>query len=92
MIVRIASEGQFELPDGLESELNALDNRVVEVVDAGDAAGFHAAYAEMLAFVRDNGRALDDDELVGSALILPPADLSFAEAGEQFNGDGLIPD
>jgi hypothetical protein len=92
VIVRIASEGQFELADDLAGELNALDNRCVEVVDAGDEAGFHAAYDEMLRFVRDNGTVLDDDELVGSSLILPPADLSFAEAGEQFNGDGLIPD
>ena len=92
MIVRIASEGQFQLPDELEAELNALDNRVVEIVDGGDEAGFAAAYAAMLAFVRDNGTVLDEEELIGSTLILPPADLSFAEAGEQFNGDGLIPD
>jgi len=25
-------------------------------------------------------------------VILPPADLSFAEAGEDFTGEGLIPD
>ena len=92
MIVRIASEGQFELADDLADELNALDNRVVEVVEAGDEAGFAAAYAAMLAFVRDNGTALADDELVGSSLILPPSDLSFDEAGHQFNGDGLVPD
>ena len=92
MIVRIASEGQFEIADGLADELNALDNRCVEVVDAGDEQGFHAAYDAMLRFVRDNGTELEAHELVGSSLILPPADLSFAEAGEQFNGDGLIPD
>ncbi|HZO36283.1 MAG TPA: hypothetical protein VFB41_05335 [Solirubrobacteraceae bacterium] len=92
MIVRIASEGQFDVADELAEELNALDNRCVEAVDAGDEPAFHAAYDGMLRFVRDNGTQLGDDELVGSSLILPPSDLSFAEAGEQFNGDGLIPD
>ena len=33
-----------------------------------------------------------DDELKGSDVILPPADLSFDEAGRDFTGDGLIPD
>ena len=27
-----------------------------------------------------------------SEIILPPADLTFVEAGEEFNGEGLIPD
>jgi hypothetical protein len=92
VIVRIASEGQFDLADDLAEPLNALDNRCVEAVDAGDEPGFHETYDAMLAFVRDNGTELGDEELVESAVILPPADLSFAEAGEQFNGDGLIPD
>jgi hypothetical protein len=92
VIVRIASEGQFELADDLADELNALDNRCVEVVEAGDEPAFHAAYDGMLRFVRHNGTPLGDEELVGSSLILPPADLSFTEAAEQFNGDGLIPD
>jgi len=31
-------------------------------------------------------------ELTQSDLILPPADISFAEATAEFSGDGLIPD
>jgi hypothetical protein len=30
-------------------------------------------------------------ELVGSDVIIPPADVSFEEAAEEFSGDGLIP-
>lgn len=92
MIVRIASEGQFDLSDDLADQLNELDNRCVEAVEAGDKAAFHTSYDAMLAFVREHGAVLDDDALVGSGVILPPSDLSFAEAGEQFTGDGLIPD
>jgi len=33
-----------------------------------------------------------DDDLESSDVILPPADLTFSEAGEEFTGEGLIPD
>ena len=42
--------------------------------------------------MRANGERVADDELAGSDLILPPPDLSFAEAGREFTGEGLIPD
>ncbi len=35
---------------------------------------------------------MGEDELEPSDLILPPADLTFAEAKEEFTGEGLIPD
>ena len=42
--------------------------------------------------MREHGSELPDDDLHESGLILPPPDLTFEEAGEQFTGDGLIPD
>jgi hypothetical protein len=42
--------------------------------------------------VRTEGSALGDDDLESSDFILPPADLSFVEAGEEFSGEGLIPE
>lgn len=92
MIVRISTEGQFEVEDGQVDKLNELDNRCVEAVESGDEAAFHSTYDEMLALVRDHGTELEDDDLHESALILPPPDLTFEEAGEQFTGEGLIPD
>lgn len=92
MIVRIATEGQFEVEDSSIDKLNELDNRCVEAVESGDEAAFQATYDEMLALVREHGTELGDDDLHESALILPPPDLTFDEAGEQFTGDGLIPD
>jgi len=92
VIVRILNEGQFQLADDLHDQLNGLDDSVVAAVDAGDEDGFHAAFEELLAFVRDNGTATADDDLGGSDCILPPADTSFVEAGEDFTGDGLIPE
>lgn len=91
MIVRISTEGQYELGDQDLAELNELDNQAVSVCEAGDEAGFRAAYDRLLAFVREHGRPLGDDELEGSELILPPPDVSLEEAQSEFSGDGLIP-
>lgn len=91
MIVRIATEGQYKLGDADVSELNALDNAAVEACDAGDERGFRSTYEKLLDFVRTRGRALGEDELEGSDVILPPPDVSLAEAAAEFSGEGLIP-
>ena len=92
MIVRIATEDQYRLPDADAERLNALDNDAVAAVEAGDEDRFHEVFEEMLRLVRDDGHKLDDDELEESDVILPPPDLSFTEAAHEFTGDGLIPD
>ncbi|MEO6496108.1 MAG: hypothetical protein ABIO51_01360 [Solirubrobacteraceae bacterium] len=92
MIVRISTEGQFEVEDSSVDKLNELDNACVEAVEGGDEDAFHRTYDEMLELVRSHGRGLSDDDLHESALILPPPDLTFEGAGEQFTGEGLIPD
>jgi len=92
VIVRISDEGQFELSDDLHSQLNDLDDATVAAVDSGDESGFYRAFEALLDFVRSNGKMLADDDLRGSHIILPPADLTFHEAGQDFNGEGLVPD
>lgn len=92
MIVRISGEGQFTLPDEKAGELNELDNKAVAAVESGDEAAFQQLWSQMLELVSTNGNALADDELVESDVILPPRDISFAEAKAEFTGEGLIPD
>jgi acylphosphatase len=92
VIVRISNEGQFRLDDGLHARLNELDDAAVAAVAAGDEDAFHAAFEELLQVVRTEGEELEDEDLDASDVILPPADLSFVEAGEEFTGDGLIPE
>ena len=92
MIVRISTEDQFELSDDHAERLNELDNAIVDAVAAGNEDTFKKLFDEMLSLVRDDGTVLADDDLRDSEVILPPPDLSFAEAGEEFQGDGLIPD
>jgi hypothetical protein len=92
VIVRIAGEGQFRIPDEDQDRLNELDNAAVEAVEAGDEARFQELWGQMLALIESDGNALGDDELVASDIILPPRDISLEEARNEFTGEGLIPD
>jgi hypothetical protein len=92
VIVRISGEGQFKLPDEDADRLNELDNRAVNAVEQEDETGFKELWSQMLEIVASDGNAVSPDELVESDVILPPRDISFAEAKGEFTGDGLIPD
>ena len=91
MIVRILTEGQFELPGSFFDDLNALDNKLVEVVELTDSSHFEAALKEMLDLVRVNGKPVPLDEFVESDVVLPAPDITIDEAGELFTGEGLLP-
>jgi hypothetical protein len=92
VIVRIANEGQFRLPDEDAARLNELDNEAVAAAEAKDEGKFNNLWQQMLSLVQSDGEAVPDDELVSSDVILPPRDISFEEACAEFTGDGLIPD
>jgi 23S rRNA A2030 N6-methylase RlmJ len=92
MIVRISGEGQYRLADSDSERLNELENGVVSIVEGGREDGFADAFNALLDYVRAQGAQLGDDELEGSDVILPPADISFQEAATEFTGEGLIPD
>lgn len=92
MIVRISTDNQYRLDDGVAARLNELDNDAVAAVEAGDEDRFHETFEEMLEIVRSQGTELPDDELEESDVILPPPDISFVEASQEFTGEGLIPD
>jgi hypothetical protein len=91
VIVRISTEGQYELSEDDAESLNQLDNEAVGACESGSEARFHDTYARLLMFVRSKGRPIDEDDLRGSDLILPPPDVSLEEAQAEFSGEGLIP-
>ncbi len=91
MIVRISTEGQYELSENDVKTLNELDNQSVEACQAGDEQKFRDTFSRMLELVRTSGRPVGDDELSGSDVILPPPDTSIDEARAEFSGEGLIP-
>jgi hypothetical protein len=91
VIVRIATEGQYELQSGDEDELQKLDNEAAVACQGMDEQAFREAFERMLDFVRTHGQPVPDDELAGSDVILPPPDTTLEEARAEFTGDGLIP-
>ena len=92
MIVRIMGEGQYRLSQDVLERVNEIDNAVVAAVESNDEDAYHESFEEMLDVIRSEGEHLGDEELESSDIIVPPADTSFAEAGAEFTGDGLIPD
>ncbi len=91
MIVRISTEGQYELTESDAEVLNELDNQAVEASESGDEDQFSRAFKELIDFVRKNGQPVSEDRLDSSDVILPPPDVSFEEAQAEFSGEGLIP-
>ncbi len=92
MIVRILSEGQYELSAPQHDRLNEIDNRLVALVEKDDEAAFDRTFHELLDLVRRDGRKLADDELLPSDVVLPAPDSTFAEVKDLFVGEGLVPD
>ena len=92
MIIRILTEGQFNLPGIHIDTLNEIDNEIVALVAQGDDPGFKKLLAKMLDLVRASGTEIPVDELVESDLGLPQPDITLNEAAEMFVGEGLVPD
>jgi hypothetical protein len=93
MIVRILSEGQWELSDDAVRNLNPLDDEVEKAVRTGDQAELAAALHSLLEQVRSSGTPVADDELLDSDLILPDIDATLEDVQELLSGseEGLVP-
>lgn len=91
MIVRILSEGQYDVPEAEVDGLNALDDTVHAAINAGDQVAFTQALGALLDEVRRVGGAVDDEDIKTSDAILPPADATIDEARVMLQPDGLIP-
>jgi hypothetical protein len=91
VIIRILSEGQFDVPDSAVDRLNELDGTLEAAIDADDEPSFTSALAALLEGVRTAGEPVALDALVPSTLVLPHAEASIAEVRDLLSGDGLIP-
>jgi hypothetical protein len=91
VIIRISTEGQYELAEGSVAALNELDNQAVVACQAGDEDQFRATYGRLLEFIRTNGSPVAEDHLGASDIILPPPDVSLEEASTEFTAEGLLP-
>lgn len=91
LIVRLSGKGQYEVgadKKALLARLNELDNDIVALL-AQSEKKLHALLAQMASEVEDTGASCQDS-LTTSDLVLPPTDLTLAEAAELFTGEGLI--
>lgn len=91
MIVRILTEGQYNLLGRYMDNLNKIDNQLVDVVERGDRAEFDKLLKRMLDLVRKRGTPVPLDELVESDVVLPQPDITLEEARRLFTGEGLLP-
>jgi hypothetical protein len=92
VIVRIATEDQYEVSKEDYERVNDLDNAVVAAVEANDEERYAKAFAELIDFIRTNGTVVGDDALCESDVIIPPSDTSLEQARAEFTGEGVIPD
>jgi hypothetical protein len=92
MIIRVLGIGQFKLDDQHLDSLNRVDNNIVEHVSKGNQKEFRKDLAKLISIIKDKGAPLDPSELVPSDIIVPPEDMSFAEAKTIFSDPGLIKD
>ena len=93
MIIRILTEGQWELSDDAVRTLNPLDDAVEAAVSSGNQDELANALHAMLEQVRSSGTPVADEELLDSDLILPGSDATVEEVQELLSGseEGLVP-
>jgi hypothetical protein len=93
LIVRLAgNRGQIAVRKDAETllrALNDLDNQVVALLERSQA-DLRRLLEQMAEQVDAAGEPVKND-LVKSDLILPPVDLTLAEAAQLFVGEGILP-
>ena len=93
MIIRIMSEGQWDVPDDLLPALNALDEALEKAVLGGDQQAFRAEMTALHDAVRQQGDRVDDDSLEESDALLPDESSTLDEVRALLSdsSEGLIP-
>ena len=92
MIARLMGEGQYSVDDELREQLNELDDRAVQALEADDEPALDGVLDEMWELVRGRGERLPDDDLSASDIVIPPSDLTLEETKKLFSENGLVPD
>jgi len=90
MIVRISGVGQYELDDEAIKQLDQLDTRLTDALNASDEDAFKTTLSETIGFVQTSGKPLPDDRVVPSDVIIPPDDVSLSEAKDFFTVEGSM--
>lgn len=91
MIVRISTEGQYRLKSSHLDELGEIDEQIIAAVANGKRDEYKQLFDKMIDLVRSNGQPLEPEELLESAVVIPPPDTTFEEAQHLFVGEGVVP-
>ena len=79
MIVRILEDGQYEVDDAIEANLQHLDEELTSALSAKDEARFRTALDALVLEIHRSGRAVDSETMVPSDLVVPALDSSLDE-------------
>jgi hypothetical protein len=82
MIIRILADNQYRIADADIPEVDRLDDDVMAALNGSDEAAFQSSLRRLVEFVQQRGQVVPHEELVPSQGIVPPADMSLAEARE----------
>ena len=83
-------EGQYNVKSSNFDKLNKIDNKIVEYVQKGDEKGYKKGLADLIGMIRREGVMVDNEELIESDVIVPPADMTLEEARQVFRGTGIF--
>jgi PspA-Associated protein len=91
VIVRIAGEGWWLLPEAAEYEVLQLDNAVSMAVDEAREDEYQRLLVGLCAFVREHGELLESHDHAGDAdITVPPPSLPLDSAVDAlFDAGGL---
>jgi hypothetical protein len=91
MIIRILTEGQYDVPEAEMDGLNILDEELEAAIEAENETRFRDALGRLLDRVRSAGKEVAPDVLVPSDLVLPFSDATIEEVRDLLGEEGLIP-
>lgn len=91
MIIRILTEGQYDVPVEQMHDLNLLDDKLEAAIKAGDQENMTATLGELLDRVRSGGAEVAPDAFLQSDLVLPFSDATVDEVRDLLGEEGFIP-
>lgn len=92
MIVRVMGEGQFNVAEVDQEQLQKYDNVIEDAVAAKDVEHVQESLTRLREFVLEHAKPVDEDYLGPSDIVIPYADSKLEEIDELLTGEGFIPD
>lgn len=89
MIVRILTDNQYRLDESHMHTITRLDHALEDAAAKNDELQFSDLLEQLTTYIRERGQVVPNEELVASELVVPPPDMSMAEARKYFEENGI---